>query len=191
MSRHLPNQPNLEHLRKQAKAVLDGLQRLNPAARLADAQHALACEYGFRNWSTLKAHVEAVTARREIGRPFVGRWILNRSKSTLHPASPFVSGALELDVADDIVVVRHTVVDGSARVEQAVNILHADGQERDTGNGYTLLARWLGPRTLSFVARQDGQIVGQGSYEVAPDGRFLTITGEGQVVVCERAEPAT
>jgi hypothetical protein len=189
VSRHLPNQPNLEYLRKQAKALLDGLQRLNPEARLADAQHALACEYGFKNWATLKAHIDEITAGREAGSPFVGRWILNRSRSTLHPASPFVSGALELDVADDTVVIRHSAVDDAARVEQAVNILYADGQERDTGNGYTLLARWLGPRTISFVARQGGRIVGQGSYEVAPDGRLLTITGEGQVVVCEREQP--
>lgn len=188
---YLPNRSNLEHLRKQAKALLPGLQRLDPAARLADAQHALAREYGFPSWATLKAHVEAATAQREIGTLFVGRWILNRSRSTLHPVSPFVSGALELDVAANTVVVRHTAVDDSGRTEQAVNILHADGQERDTGNGSTLLARWLGPRTLGFVARQGGRIVGQGSYEVAPDGRFLTITGEGQVVVCERAEPAT
>lgn len=189
MSRHLPKQPNLEHLRKQAKALLEGMQQLNPGAQLADAQHALAREYGFRTWSTLKEHVEEVTAGRETVSPFVGRWILDRSRSTLHPASPFVRGVLELDVADDTVVVRHSAVDKAARVEQAVNILHADGQERDTGNGYTLMARWRGQRTLSFVARKGGEIVGQGSYEVAPNGRILTITGEGQVVVCERAEP--
>lgn len=69
---------NLEHLKKQAKALLRGLEERNPQAlerfrallsrpapadpTLADAQHALAAEYGFASWPKLKAHVEAVAA---------------------------------------------------------------------------------------------------------------------------------
>ncbi|HET9306269.1 MAG TPA: ankyrin repeat domain-containing protein [Candidatus Sulfotelmatobacter sp.] len=55
MSRQLPAKPNLEHLKKQAKELL----RTMPAGKLADAQHALANEYGFPTWANLKAHVEA------------------------------------------------------------------------------------------------------------------------------------
>ena len=58
MSHDLPAVPNLQHLRKQAKKRLRDLQRQDPDSRLADAQRALAREYGFASWETLKAHVE-------------------------------------------------------------------------------------------------------------------------------------
>jgi hypothetical protein len=53
--RPLPQNPNLEHLRKQAKELLRSQQH----GKLADAQHALAKEYGFTSWPRLKAHVES------------------------------------------------------------------------------------------------------------------------------------
>ena len=53
MSRDLPAKPSLEYLRKQAKQ----LQRTMSQGKLADAQHALAREYGFANWARLKSHV--------------------------------------------------------------------------------------------------------------------------------------
>ena len=56
MSRQLPATPNLEHLKKQAKEVL----RTMPHGKLAQAQHALAREYGFDTWAKLKAHVQAL-----------------------------------------------------------------------------------------------------------------------------------
>ena len=59
MSRDLPPNPNLEHLKKQAKALLENLRQQNPNATLVDAQHALAREYGFPSWPKLKTHVEA------------------------------------------------------------------------------------------------------------------------------------
>jgi len=62
MSRDLPPNPNLEHLKKQAKALLETLRQQNAAATLVDAQHALAREYGFPSWPKLKAHVEAAAA---------------------------------------------------------------------------------------------------------------------------------
>jgi Clp amino terminal domain, pathogenicity island component/Glyoxalase superfamily protein len=56
----LPRRPNFEHLKKQAKDRLRELRQRDPAAKLADAQHAIAREYGFSNWAALKAHVESV-----------------------------------------------------------------------------------------------------------------------------------
>lgn len=53
MSRELPAKPNLEYLRKQAKQI----QRTSSQGKLADAQHALAREYGFADWAKLKSHV--------------------------------------------------------------------------------------------------------------------------------------
>ena len=57
MSRQLPEKPNLEYLKKQAKELLRSRQQ----GKLADAQHALAKEYGFPSWANLKAHVQALT----------------------------------------------------------------------------------------------------------------------------------
>jgi hypothetical protein len=61
MSRALPAHANLDHLRKQAKDRLPELQMRAPGSKLADAQHAIAREYGFASWPKLKAHVESIT----------------------------------------------------------------------------------------------------------------------------------
>ena len=95
MSRHLPARPNLDHLKKQAKALLGDLERQNPGAKLADALHAIAREYGFINWPALKAHVESLPRDADPvfaesapqDSPFVGVWAANLSKSKRHPAS--------------------------------------------------------------------------------------------------------
>lgn len=57
MSLELPDPPNLEFLRKQAKERLREMKLRDPRARLADAQHAIARQYGFLNWARLKASV--------------------------------------------------------------------------------------------------------------------------------------
>jgi len=57
----LPDKPDLEWLRKQAKRRLGELQVENPSAQLADAQFDLAKQYGFTSWRALKAHIDALT----------------------------------------------------------------------------------------------------------------------------------
>jgi ankyrin repeat protein len=57
----LPDSPDIEWLRKQAKRRLGELRKTTPAARLADAQFDLAHEYGFASWRALKAHVDSLT----------------------------------------------------------------------------------------------------------------------------------
>ena len=52
-SRHLPERPSLEQLRKQAREHLDTLRAADPAVTLAAAQHALARGYRFESWPTL------------------------------------------------------------------------------------------------------------------------------------------
>jgi ankyrin repeat protein len=56
MSRELPQNPSLEHLRKQAKDLL----RTMPGSSLSQAQRSLANEYGFASWAKLKSHVESL-----------------------------------------------------------------------------------------------------------------------------------
>src|SRR5262245_43810338 len=64
----LPAQPNLEHLKKEAKQRLKAMRRQAPQAKLAAAQLAVARDYGFASWRRLKAHVDEVTGveRRRI-----------------------------------------------------------------------------------------------------------------------------
>ena len=71
-SRRLPDRPSLEQLRKQAKDLLRDARAGDPTALarvvanhssgapilLADAQLALAREYGFASWPRLRRHVE-------------------------------------------------------------------------------------------------------------------------------------
>lgn len=54
----LPDRPSIEFLRKEAKDLLAALRETTPDASLADAQRALAAEYGLRDWPGLKAEVE-------------------------------------------------------------------------------------------------------------------------------------
>src|SRR3954467_3195911 len=57
----LPDHPNLDWLRKQAKRRLDELRVANPSAKLSDAQFDLARQYGFASWRALKAHIDGLT----------------------------------------------------------------------------------------------------------------------------------
>jgi hypothetical protein len=54
----LPDSPSLDHLRRQAKDVLQQLRAVRPGASLSDAQTAVAEQYGYRTWPDLKAEVE-------------------------------------------------------------------------------------------------------------------------------------
>src|SRR5579864_3242426 len=75
MPKELPARSNLEHLKKEAKALLRDFKQKKPAAitifnslpgairpKLSDAQHLIAREYGFENWAKLKEHVELLAA---------------------------------------------------------------------------------------------------------------------------------
>lgn len=86
MSRHLPQSPSLEQLKKQAKTLLKRQQAADSGAltrickyhprwknlgeaqaaaspfALADAQLVIAKEYGFASWSRLQSHVKTLEA---------------------------------------------------------------------------------------------------------------------------------
>ena len=95
MSPSLPDQPDLEYLRKQAKALLHDAEdgrpdalarvrvvprladvpeaRLPDAVQLADAQHAIALDHGSESWPKLKARVEARLPLEEQAERFLER----------------------------------------------------------------------------------------------------------------------
>src|SRR4051812_9295728 len=79
-TRSLPENPNLDQLRKQAKELLKSyragedeavaevgrFERKPPdqaAFLLADAQRVLARAYGFASWAKLKQHAEGITSK--------------------------------------------------------------------------------------------------------------------------------
>ena len=193
MSRNLPPHPNLEHLRNQAKDLLHTLEQENPTLRLADAQHAIAREYGFASWPKLKAFVEALSGEvaatemvQEKMNPFVGRWTADLSKSKRHPANQFQSATLDFTVVGDSVTIVDLLVDDSGREHRGQNTILADGIEHPSENGYVLTARWRGSHILDTVATKDGLNAGWGRYEVSQDGNVMTISGDEQVIVLDR-----
>ena len=60
----LPDSPDLNWLRKQAKRRLRELRKANPSARLADAQLELARQHGFSSWRALKVDGRLFDAAR-------------------------------------------------------------------------------------------------------------------------------
>ena len=78
--RRLPEQPNLEQLRRQAKELLRGYRSCEPSAAaevdrfelhtdkdrfaLNDAQRVIARAYGFASWAKLKAFVDGANVAR-------------------------------------------------------------------------------------------------------------------------------
>jgi Ser/Thr protein kinase RdoA (MazF antagonist) len=74
----LPDNPNLDHLRRQAKDLLAGLRDGDPAVSLADAQALLAEQYGFRTWTDLKAEVDRVRGLADVAEPALARAIAER-----------------------------------------------------------------------------------------------------------------
>jgi ankyrin repeat protein len=63
MPQALPANPDLDWLKKAAKKRLVTLRAAKPDARLYEAQLAIARDYGFNSWRTLKTHVETVNPR--------------------------------------------------------------------------------------------------------------------------------
>ncbi|MGH7679107.1 MAG: ankyrin repeat domain-containing protein [Gemmatimonadaceae bacterium] len=69
--RPLPANPSPVQLRKQAKELLRTMRASNSTATLAEAQFALARDYGFPSWTKLMRHVESVSPERAARRPMV------------------------------------------------------------------------------------------------------------------------
>ncbi|MGZ0150029.1 ankyrin repeat domain-containing protein [Kribbella sp. WER1] len=70
-TRHLPDDPNLDHLRGQAKSLLKDVRagdsvaialaaEFHPVQTLADAQLVIARSYGFPSWPRIVRHLELV-----------------------------------------------------------------------------------------------------------------------------------
>ena len=188
MSRQLPSRPNLEYLRNEAKERLSELQRRQPAAILADAQHAIARDYGFASWSKLKAHVDRLAATVTEVSPFAGLWMANVEKSKRHPANPFQRATIHFAIAGDEVTITDTFVDEHGRPSRGVNTLRVDGIQRPMDHGFAMLVAWHGPSCLEAIVTRDREPVSRVRYQVSEDGTTLTISDAAaeQVIVLEK-----
>ncbi|PRY35639.1 phosphotransferase enzyme family protein [Umezawaea tangerina] len=74
----LPDNPDADHLRRQAKDLLPGLRDSDPGAALSDAQASLAEQYGFRTWTDLKAEVDRRRGGGDVADPALARRIAAR-----------------------------------------------------------------------------------------------------------------
>ena len=108
-TRRLPQQPNLEQLRKQAKDLLEAYRAGDPQAiaeveqferspdpkafALNDAQRILARAYGHESWSKFKAFVDGVNVRELVDAVKASdvskiRVLLNRRPELIAETSP-------------------------------------------------------------------------------------------------------
>jgi Glyoxalase superfamily protein len=176
MSRQLPPRPNLEHLKNQAKDLLDELKQTDPLAQLADALHAVAGAYGFASWPKLKAHVQSTSGDLNRQSPFVGEWIADWSRSKRHPLDTSRQTTLRFDVIGDTVTIVDLQIDADGREQRGENVVEADGIEylSDPG-GFAVRAHWGGPRVLDVDMTKKGHSVGRVTYRVSDDNRTLTV----------------
>ena len=93
----LPDAPNLEWLRKQAKHHLEDIRKKNPDARLADAQLASGCTE-----PVVGLRPEALRLRREEGSSPVLRYLVDVVEPMGHEV--IVHGRLASDSGTELVV---------------------------------------------------------------------------------------
>ena len=109
--------------------------------------------------------------------PFTGTWIANLSRSQRHPNHLFESATLTIAVSGDTVTLTHAGVNMSGQPESGTTILRADGKEHPASEQapeIVVVTRWVGSHILDMVAKKDGEVIGQGTYEVSSDGSTLT-----------------
>jgi hypothetical protein len=117
--RALPAQPNLEHLKNEAKQHLRALRGQDPRVQLTEAQLAIARDYGFGSWRALKTHVDEVTRKRVFAAARAGDF------ETVRRA---FEGGFDPSCTDDDGRTIHQI--GKAGDNQAIELLARDFQAR-------------------------------------------------------------
>src|SRR5262245_14085279 len=118
-ARVLPAQPNLEHLKNEAKQRLKALRAQDPNAQLTEAQLAVARDYGFASWRALKVHVDEVTRKRVFAAARAG------DVETVRRA---FEGGFDPSLTDDDGRTIHQI--GKAGGNEAIELLARNFQER-------------------------------------------------------------
>ena len=130
---------------------------------------------------------------------FTGIWVANLAKSRRHHNHQFQSATLQFKVVGDAISLTQSGVNMSGKHEASTLTLRADGEEHAVSHqapGVVVLTRWIGPSVLETIGKRGAEIIGRGTYEVAPDGRTLTANVSGidasgaafeQTIVFDRA----
>lgn len=131
--------------------------------------------------------------------PFTGTWVANLAKSRRHHNHQFQSATLRFEVAGDAISLTQSGVNMSGKHESSTLALLADGEEHAVSPqapGVVVVTRWLGPNVLETIGKRGADVLGRGTYEIAPDGKTLTANVSGidasgaafeQVIVFDRA----
>jgi hypothetical protein len=106
---------------------------------------------------------------------FAGTWKANLSKSQRDPNHQFQSLTLRFEVSDEAVLLTFKGISMAGKEESGTRKLHPDGKEYAvTGApGVVEITSWVGTDTLETVAKKDGKVVGEGTYQVSTDGKTL------------------
>lgn len=85
MTKKLPHDADLNWLRKAAKTLQKAWRAEGRDTKLADAQFAIASDYGFTSWRALKAHFDGAPTREQVDAflASVGRGDLNALREAL------------------------------------------------------------------------------------------------------------
>ena len=131
------------------------------------------------------------------GNVFAGTWKADLSKSQRDPNHQFQSLTMRFEVSDEAVSFTFIGVNMGGKEESGTRKVRPDGKEYpvDEAPGVVAIARWVGSNTLELVAKKDGKVVGESTYEVSKDGKTLTSIVKGtdakgrqfeQVIVFDR-----
>jgi len=116
--------------------------------------------------------------------PFAGTWKLNPERSQFDPNHRPAAGTMIFELKPDGVYILNAEginAKGEKCAERPARII-PDGQDHPLPDfpGLIVVAHRSGPNTIrSEVRREDGSVVGGGSYVVSEDGRSMLATAFG------------
>lgn len=112
--------------------------------------------------------------------PFSGTWVLNLSKSTIHPAF-MVSKSQIVQITvrgSDFEIKEEVVTDSGERLTMDIKGKFDGNDYPITGNPYvdTIAYQRLDRNTLKGIAKKDGKIILNDTSVLSPDGNSITST---------------
>ena len=116
--------------------------------------------------------------------PFVGTWKLNPEKSEFDPNHRPAAGTMvfELDEGGHYLLKAEGVSQKGEKVAERPQRFIPDGKPHAMPDlpGLTAVTTRTEPKTITGeVKREDGSVVGGGTYTVSADGRVLTVSNFG------------
>jgi hypothetical protein len=129
--------------------------------------------------------------------PLSGNWTANLTKSQRHANHQFQSATLRIEIHDDVVQLTQAGVNMSGKQESSTLTFNVDGVEHPIPHapGFVSRCQWVGTHALESMGKNNGAVVGHGTYAVSDDGQVMTATVRGidaqgapfeQVIVFDR-----